>query len=231
MGTILTRLFGRFRRPAAETRLNDEVRVHLDYLEAEYVRGGMPPEEARFAARRAFGGVEQMKERDRDRRGLPWLDDLARDLHYAARSLRRSPGFAIACTSILTLGIGLNLALFQLVNVTTLQPLPVKDPDTLARFYRLDGVGSSSLVPYAATRFIQEHQRVLSAVLTHRSSMFRGQATPPTRSAPHTCRRTGFASWVTRRPAEGASSTPSTSGPVRRRSSSPHCIPHCVPCA
>jgi predicted permease len=164
--TVLGRLLTLFRRRDAETRLDDEVRAHLELLEADYVRRGMAADEARFAARRAFGGVEQMKERHRERRGFAWLDDVARDLHYAARSLRRSPGFAIACASILTLGIGLNLALFQLVNVTTLQPLPVKDPDTLARFYRLDGAGSGSLVPYAAARFIQEHQRVLSAVLS-----------------------------------------------------------------
>jgi hypothetical protein len=69
------------------------------------------------------------------------------DVRYAARALRRAPAYTVSCAVILTLGIGLNLALFQMVNVTTLKPLPVREPESLVRFFRLDGVGTSSTIP------------------------------------------------------------------------------------
>ena len=80
------RPFWRARR--LDDDLNDEVHAHLDLLAANYVRQGMSPDDARHAAQRAFGGVEPMKERHRDRRGLRWADDFARDVRYAVRQLR-----------------------------------------------------------------------------------------------------------------------------------------------
>ena len=71
MRVLLSRVLGLFRRRSAESQLDDEVRAHLDLLTADYERRGMSPAEARRAARRAFGGVEQMKDAYRDRQGLP----------------------------------------------------------------------------------------------------------------------------------------------------------------
>jgi hypothetical protein len=72
--------------------LHDEIQSHLDLLTEEHLRGGMSLREARAAARREFGGVDQMTERYRDQRGPGWLESVARDLRFGVRSLRRTPG-------------------------------------------------------------------------------------------------------------------------------------------
>lgn len=85
MRTLLSRLAGLFGRSKREDALDDEVQTHLDLLAAEYERRGLSPASARLAARRAFGSVEPMKERYRDRRSLPWLETLARDVRFGLR--------------------------------------------------------------------------------------------------------------------------------------------------
>src|SRR5215510_13744665 len=92
------RLFGKvsnlFHRQAAERDLAREIAAHLALLADEFRRQGMTPEEARLAARRAFGGVEQTRELHRDERSFVWLEQAAQDTRHACRSLARSPGFA-----------------------------------------------------------------------------------------------------------------------------------------
>ena len=74
----------------------------------------MSPDEARRAARRAFGGVEQAKEQQRDARSFVWLEDATRDLAYAVRTLVRAPGFTLTAVVSLALGIGANAAIYSL---------------------------------------------------------------------------------------------------------------------
>src|SRR5206468_8868388 len=117
----------------ADDRLAREVASHLALVEDEFQRRGMTPEDARLAARRAFGGVEQTKELQRDARSFVWLDDARRDVLYAVRTLRRSPGFAAVAILTLALGIGANTAIFSLMDALLLRRLPVLDAQQLVQ--------------------------------------------------------------------------------------------------
>jgi predicted permease len=118
---VLDLVFARRR----ERRLDEEIRNHLDLLADQYQADGMPPIQAREAARRAFGGVEQMKETYRDQRGLPLVDALRQDFRFAIRLLNRNRGFAITAIMVLGIGIGVNNMLFTILNTHTLRGLPM----------------------------------------------------------------------------------------------------------
>jgi hypothetical protein len=94
-----------------------------------------------------FGNVLKLREDAGDVWGWQWLDDLGRDVRLSIRTLRRSPIFAVTAVLILTLGIGVNLALFQLVNAALLRPLPLRDLPTLVRFDYRGSTFSSNGVP------------------------------------------------------------------------------------
>ena len=79
MRTLVSRFMGLFQKTRLEQELDDEVRSHLEMLEQEYLRRGMSPQEARYAALRSFGGVDQTKERYREQRGLPFVDAFFQD--------------------------------------------------------------------------------------------------------------------------------------------------------
>ena len=128
---LLSRLRGLFGRSRSEAQLDEEVREHLDRLAAEHVRRGLLPADARAAARRDFGGVDQTKERYRDQRGLPWVDALVQDVRYGVRSLRRDPTFAVVAIVTLALGIGAVTAIFGGVKAVLFEPLPYARADRI----------------------------------------------------------------------------------------------------
>jgi len=117
----------------AERELDREMAAHLALLEDEYRRRGLSHEAARREARLALGGVEQTKERQRDARSFPWLEDLRRDIPYAIRGLRRTPGFTLAAILTLGLGIGATTAILSVVNTVLLRPLPYPASDRLVQ--------------------------------------------------------------------------------------------------
>jgi predicted permease len=119
-----------------EPDLARELRAHLTLLEDEFRHRGMSAEEARLAAKRAFGNVERTKETHRDARSFVWLDDARRDLRYALRTLRRSPGFSAVAILTLALGIGTTTAIFSLLDAVILRDLPVRSPEELVRVER-----------------------------------------------------------------------------------------------
>jgi predicted permease len=125
------RVWAAMARRSHDAALDEEIDQHLELLAAEHRRRGLPPAEARHAARRDFGGVEPMKERYRDRRGLPWLDDARRDLHHTCRGLSRAPIHAAA--AVLTLAVGLTavIAIAAILNAFVFRPMPVDHPEAL----------------------------------------------------------------------------------------------------
>ncbi|MBO0725003.1 MAG: ABC transporter permease [Blastocatellia bacterium] len=119
------------RKRQAERELDDELRHHIERQTEQNLRLGMNPEEARYAARKAFGGVEQAKEWSRDVRGARWLEEFWQDLRYGARSLLRNPSFSITAIGILAIGIGANTAIFSVVYAVILRPLPYAGSERL----------------------------------------------------------------------------------------------------
>ena len=142
-----------FSRSRFERELDHELAFHLQSRIDDHVRRGSTREEAERRARLEFGGVDKYKEQVRDARPFALLDDLARDLTYAWRSLRRTPVFASTAILAIALGVAVNAGLVTLVYALVLRPLPVKDPETIRNVF-MSTRGGGSRGTYGTPYFV-----------------------------------------------------------------------------
>ncbi|MEJ2147223.1 MAG: ABC transporter permease [Acidobacteriota bacterium] len=147
------------RRTELEDRLEAELRFHFDRMVDDKVQKGLSIADARRAARLEFGGLEQVKEECREARGTLWLEFLWRDIRFALRMLRKSPGFALAAVGTLALAIGANTAIFSAVYATLLKPLPFKRPAELVTVSIDDPHGSARFRNLPLTAWVFEEFR------------------------------------------------------------------------
>ncbi|MGE0862322.1 MAG: ADOP family duplicated permease [Vicinamibacterales bacterium] len=153
---MVQRLVALMRQSRLERELDDEIQAHLELAERDGLARGLSPAQARDEARRAFGGIQQVKEVHRDDRSARWIENLVRDVRYGGAALRRDPGFTLVAVSVLALGIGANTAMFSLVNGILFQPLPFPNPERIVRVWEAPTPDTSNAT---TTRTFEELKR------------------------------------------------------------------------
>src|SRR3989440_2380446 len=132
---IRMRLDMLFHRRREVQRLDAELNFHLEQQIAEKIAAGMSPDEARYAARRAFGNPTLLREQTRETWSWNGVEMVLQNMRIGVRTLARTPGFACISILVIAIGIGANVALFTVVRSVLLKPLPFREPGRLIRLY------------------------------------------------------------------------------------------------
>ena len=160
------RLRTQFRKQELDKDLSEELAFHIQKETEENIASGMSAEEARYAALRKFGGVDQVKEECRDTWGVRFIETLLQDIRFGLRQLRRSPGFTAVAVLTLALGIGVNTAIFSLIDAIMLRMLPVEKPGELFQVQignaSTGGSGSDSVFTTPMWEQMRDHQDIFS---------------------------------------------------------------------
>lgn len=150
-----------FRPRIKEAELDREMRFHLDQHIKENIAAGMDPQQARLAARKEFGGVDQHTEATRDSWRPAFLSDILPDLRFSLRQLAKSPGFTAVVVLTLALGIGASTAIFSIVNSVALQPLHYTDSGRLVEIRQINPTNQREFAPAMVT--VEEIQKQTTA--------------------------------------------------------------------
>jgi predicted permease len=133
--TCVSRLVAVVRSRKHDREIDDEIASHLEEATDEYIARGLSRENARLAAARDFGGLTQAKQIYREVRSFTWPDNVRQDVKYSFRRLVKDPSFTLIAVATLAMGIGVNTAVFSVVNGILLNPLPYPEPDRLVALY------------------------------------------------------------------------------------------------
>jgi len=170
---LLSRIRATFRKRQLDEESDEELRTHLDMLQERFIRRGMEPQEAFYAARRQFGGVTQVRQDLRQRRALALVDLLLQDIQHASRRLRRSKRFTACAALTLALGVGATTAVFAVLDTVVLKPLPYAEPDRLIAFRSLDRRGSRpTTLSYPNFIDFRRENRVFDHLVSYRDAQF-----------------------------------------------------------
>jgi len=132
---LASRIRALFARQRLDNDFDAEIAAHVALLTDENLRRGMTHEDARRAALIRFGGAMQLKEQQRDDRGIPFVDTTLQDVRYGLRALQRHPAFSLVAIAMLAVGIGAGTAVFTIARAVLLRPLPYANPDRLVRVF------------------------------------------------------------------------------------------------
>jgi putative ABC transport system permease protein len=152
------------RRIDAEAR--DEIAFHLEMETQRGIEAGLSPADARRRAQRDLGSALATRESVRDVRAT-WLDAIWQDVRFSLATLRRAPAFATMAVLVLGLGIGVNTAIFSLVNAAFFAPIPVERPEELVYLYQLLPSRQTALTGHRELDFLREHNDVFSGLTAH----------------------------------------------------------------
>src|SRR5580700_4654806 len=158
-----------FRRENVDEELDEELQFHLDARTRDNLKAGMNAEAAQRDARRRFGNAKLARERAHETNILISVDTIGRDLRFAVRTLRKSPGFTVVALLTLALGVGANTAVFSLVNGLLLRPLPVPHAEQLAVLRYVEGAPDPGDYVFCAPFFrgLESQHEVFSDVFAY----------------------------------------------------------------
>lgn len=141
----------------ADADFEREIRIHLAFLEDEFLRRGLAPAEARRAAQLECGNLELTRQSHRDGRAFLWLAQAGQDIRHALRSMRRSKGFTAAAILTLALGVGANTAVFSVIDAVLLKPPNYPDPNRIVQFFLSSSGGAAKGASIPDLRFWQDY--------------------------------------------------------------------------